>query len=72
VKSEPEFFAEATRLLARSDNGCTIVFVDDTPVHVDVARSCGWTAEVYEADAWPERMEAVLGAAMARLGEAAR
>jgi putative hydrolase of the HAD superfamily len=72
VKSEPEFFAEATRLLAASDSGCTIVFVDDAPVHVEVARRSGWTAVVYEADAWPARMEDALGVAAARRGDAAR
>jgi putative hydrolase of the HAD superfamily len=66
VKTEPEFFVEATRLLARSDSASTIVFVDDTPIHVEIARRSGWTAVVYEAHAWPEQMEVALGAAAAR------
>jgi putative hydrolase of the HAD superfamily len=72
VKSEPEFFVEATRLLASSEGAPPIVFVDDMPMHVEIARRSGWTAVVYEADAWPARMEDALRTAAARHGDAVR
>ena len=65
VKSEPEFFVVATAALTNAGDEHAIVFVDDTPVHVEVARLSGWNAVQYEAGTWPGHMEAALDAAAA-------
>jgi putative hydrolase of the HAD superfamily len=66
VKSEPEFFAAATGALTDIDDGSAIVFVDDTPAHVAVARRSGWTAVQYEPGTGLARMEAALDAVAAQ------
>jgi putative hydrolase of the HAD superfamily len=63
VKSEPEFFDLATRMLTGSDGRHSIVFMDDTLENVEVARRAGWTAVHFEPGSWPRRMEEALGAA---------
>ena len=65
VKSQPEFFAVATRTLTSTDDGRPIVFVDDTLAHVEVARGAGWIGVHYEAGAWPGNMEDALRMATA-------
>jgi putative hydrolase of the HAD superfamily len=78
MKSEPEFFMLATRLLtapdgahsdgahsddAHSDGAHSIVFMDDTMENVEVARRAGWTAVHFQPSSWSERMEDALGVA---------
>ena len=63
VKSEPEFYVMATRMLELVKGSQPIVFVDDAIVHVGVARRAGWIAVHFEAGSWPGRMEAALGQA---------
>jgi putative hydrolase of the HAD superfamily len=65
VKSEPEFFAVATRMFGGADGGPPIVFVDDTVMNVEAARRAGWIAVHFEVGSWPGRMETALGAAAA-------
>jgi putative hydrolase of the HAD superfamily len=63
LKSEPEFFVEATRVLTEPEGVHSIVFLDDTIDNVEVARRAGWTAVHFEAGSSSERMEEALGVA---------
>jgi putative hydrolase of the HAD superfamily len=62
VKSEPEFFVRATAALTNAGDTRAVLFVDDTPAHVEVARLSGWKAVQYEPEIWPSNVEAALSA----------
>ncbi len=63
MKSEPEFFTEATRVLTELDGAHSIVFMDDTIGNVAVAREAGWIAVHFEPSSWSELMEEALSVA---------
>jgi putative hydrolase of the HAD superfamily len=64
MKSEPEFFTEATRVLMEFSDVHSIVFLDDAIDNVEVARRAGWTAVHFEPSSWSERMEEALSTAV--------
>ena len=60
-KPEPEFFLAADRRLGR-EPGTSVVFADDGPANVEVARAHGWSAvHVGEGPDWITEVEALLG-----------
>lgn len=62
-KSDPTFFDLATERLGVTDRSA-VVFVDDTLVNVEVARSCGWHAiHAVDDQSWIDAVRAVLPAA---------
>jgi HAD superfamily hydrolase (TIGR01509 family) len=64
MKSEPEFFTEATLVLMEFSDVHSIVFLDDAIDNVEVARRAGWTAVHFEPSSWSERMEEALSTAV--------